>query len=119
MHGSGARYSFTWKQYLSTSVTTTSHFFHLMQVFDQTADGPVLTLDAVNNQMTFTDFVGDKCNGNCPAVALNSYNGRTTFHSMQITFGANGKFDYKITDAVTGDEIMEYHATGQLGQNAT
>jgi hypothetical protein len=90
-----------------------------MQVFDQTADGPVLTLDAVKNQITFTDFVGDKCNGACPAVALNSYNGRTTLHSMQITFGANGKFNYKITDAATGAEIIEYNATGQLGSNAT
>jgi hypothetical protein len=90
-----------------------------MQVFDQTAGGPALTLDAAKNKITFTDFVGDKCNGACPAVALNSYTGRTTLHSMQITFGAKGKIAYKVTDAATGTKIIEYNATGKLGSNAT
>jgi len=116
---SGSRYSFTWKQYLPTSVTTSTHFFHLMQVFDEVQDGPILTLDAVSNQMSFTDFVGDKCADDCPAVALDSYNGRTTLHSLQITFGPNGQFDYFISDAVTGDEIMEYHTAGQFGTSST
>jgi hypothetical protein len=116
---SGSRYSFTWKQYLPRTVTTSANFFHLMQVFDQVTNSPILTLDAENNRLSFTDLVGDKCRDSCPAVALNSYNGRTTHHPLQITFGSKGKFDYLITDAVTGDEIMEYHATGKFGSPST
>ena len=118
-HPSGSSFSFTWKQYLSANVTTSTHFFHLMQVFDMTADGPILTLDAVKNQLTFTDFDGDKCNEDCPAVALDEYNGRTTMHSLQITFGSSGKFDYTINDADTGSKILSYSTTGQFGSNAT
>jgi hypothetical protein len=118
-HPSGSTFSFTWKQYISADVTTSTHFFHLMQVFDQTADGPILTLDAVKDQLTFTDFDGDKCADDCPATALDNYLGRTTVHSLQITFGSSGKFEYTITDDATGDKILSYDTSGEFGSDAT
>lgn len=90
-----------------------------MQVFDELADGPVLTLDAVKNTLGFTDFVGDKCGDACPSAAFSAYEGKTTVHSMKITFGEEGSIDYKVTDASGGAEIISYSASGQFGSNST
>ena len=91
-----------------------------MQVFDETADGPVFTLDAANNQITFSDFVGDLCGFDCPAVPLYTYEGRTTLHSLNITFGPTGTLNYFVSDAISGDEIVQYNApNAQFGTNAT
>ncbi|KZS93859.1 hypothetical protein SISNIDRAFT_410813 [Sistotremastrum niveocremeum HHB9708] len=116
-HPSGSSYSFQWKQWLSSSVGTSTHFFHLMQVFDETADGPVVTLDAVSNKLSIKDYATARtdCGGTCPSVALTNYNGITTLHSMTVTFGQSGSLSYKVTNAKSGATVISYSAAGAMG----
>jgi hypothetical protein len=42
----GSTYTYQWKQYLASGTGSTSHFFHLMQIFSTKDNGPIITLDA-------------------------------------------------------------------------
>jgi len=112
----GTTVSYSWKYYLSSQVGTSSHFFHLMQVFSDGDGGPVVTLDAVNGDLAIDDNVRGCGSGNvCPVVAFPTFTDRTTLHSIKVTFGPSGKLAYTVTDADTGAKILSYSASGAMG----
>ncbi|KZS93834.1 hypothetical protein SISNIDRAFT_383254, partial [Sistotremastrum niveocremeum HHB9708] len=112
---SGTSITYTWKHYLAPTVGTSTHFFHLMQIFDESGGTPVITLDALSNKLQIQDYARSSCGGKCPSVALNTYHGRTTLHSMKITFGPKGSLWYVVADATTKTEILTYEASGAMG----
>lgn len=86
-----------------------------MQVFDESDNIPVVSLDAVSDKLEIKDYVRPKCGGICPSVPLNTYHGRTALHSMKITFGPRGSLSYVVADAISGTEIMTYAVHGAMG----
>lgn len=110
-------FHFSWRQYFPETIGTssnTSSFFHLMQIFNVDIDYPVLTLDAFDDKIMIKDFSGDKCKNHCPSAPIDWYTG-TSIHELDIKFGPDGWIDYTILDRWTGDEILLYHGTGNLG----
>ncbi|KAJ7210082.1 hypothetical protein GGX14DRAFT_394878 [Mycena pura] len=128
----GASFSYTWKQYLYASTGTGTSFFHLMQLFDDTAGEPVVTLDAVSGTVAIHDFVrGDgeaSCGAKaCPTTDITNYHGTTTTHTISTDksrsdrgkTGSSGSVTYKVTRDDNGLEVISYSATGQMGTGVT
>ncbi|KAF7304073.1 hypothetical protein MIND_00638800 [Mycena indigotica] len=116
----GASFSYAWKQYLYASTGTSTHFFHLMQLFDDTAGSPVITLDAVNDMVSIHDYVrgdGESSCGSaaCPTTAIANYHGTTVTHTISGKTGASGKVSYKVTRDDNGLQVINYSATGAMG----
>ncbi|KAF7304535.1 hypothetical protein HMN09_00856200 [Mycena chlorophos] len=116
----GASFSYTWKQYLYASTGTSSSFFHLMQLFDDTAGEPVITLDAVNGLVEIHDYVrgdGESSCGfaACPSSNITNYHGTTVTHAISGKTGSSGKVSYEITRDDNGDKVLSYSATGSMG----
>ncbi|KAJ7215422.1 hypothetical protein GGX14DRAFT_608302 [Mycena pura] len=84
--------SYTWKQYLYASTGTGTSFFYLMQLFDDTAGEPVMTLDAVSGTVTIHDFVHGDGEASCGAKACpttdiaNYYETTTTYYLRKNWF---------------------------------
>ncbi|KDQ56274.1 hypothetical protein JAAARDRAFT_307218 [Jaapia argillacea MUCL 33604] len=116
----GTSHTYTWKYYLAPGTGSTTHFFHLMQVFSRgTAGGaPVITLDAVKDTVAVEDNVRNCTNPKCPSIALSSFEGKTTHHSMAITYGPSGKINYVVKDD-SGNTLLSYQATGSMGTGGT
>jgi hypothetical protein len=43
----GSTWKYEWTHYLAPGTGSTTHFFHMMQVFSTSDDGPLVTLDPV------------------------------------------------------------------------
>nr|GAT52645.1 predicted protein [Mycena chlorophos] len=120
----GASFSYTWKQYLYASTGTSSKFFHLMQLFDDAAGEPVITLDAVNGQIQIHDYVrgnGEASCGSaaCPSTNIANYHGTTVTHTISGKTGSSGKVSYTVTRDDNGDKILSYSAKGSMGTGIT
>ncbi|KZS86532.1 hypothetical protein SISNIDRAFT_461645 [Sistotremastrum niveocremeum HHB9708] len=116
----GSTASYTWKQTLQPTSTST-HFFHLMQVFDEPDGTPVMTLDAVNGNARIVDYSPQRqnCGGGCPTIPISQYTGITTLHSLRVTFGANGSAVYTVSNAVTGKQLLSYKPKGYMGGSSS
>ncbi|KAJ7142483.1 hypothetical protein C8R44DRAFT_865821 [Mycena epipterygia] len=115
----GTEYSYTWKQYLYSSTGTGSTWFHIMQAFGVSEDGPLVTLDAEAGTLRIKDYVrgtgGTSCgSAACPTTNLDNYHGTTTMHHISGKFGPSGSLSYKITNG-DGDEILSYTVNGNMG----
>ncbi|EJU01071.1 hypothetical protein DACRYDRAFT_108402 [Dacryopinax primogenitus] len=108
----GSTYTYQWKHLLAPGTGSTSHFFHLMQVFSTKDDGPILALDAQQDTIRIDDH-SRNCNPCGPTVALGAYEGRVTQHRMVITSGNNGRIDYDVTDG--SSTLISYSVTGYMG----
>ncbi|KAJ6493381.1 hypothetical protein C8R45DRAFT_900784 [Mycena sanguinolenta] len=116
----GASFSYTWKQYLYASTGTSTSFFHLMQLFDDTAGEPVITLDAVSGTVVIHDYVRGNGEASCGAAAcpttnITNYHGTTTTHTISGKTGPSGSVKYKVTRDDNGLEVISYSATGAMG----
>jgi hypothetical protein len=67
-----------------------SHWFHLSQLFSRETSGYTIALDLFQNTVRIFDTTRSSCGGTCPSVPANSFWGRTTYHRMTVTFGAQG-----------------------------
>jgi hypothetical protein len=106
----GTTRTYTWKHYLDPSVGTSTHFFHLMQIFDQVAGSPIVTLDAANKAITIDDNVRTpSCGSSCPTTQITNYSGKTTLHRLKITAGPSGSMQYTVTDFNTKASIVSYN----------
>ncbi|KAF8173520.1 hypothetical protein K438DRAFT_1610724, partial [Mycena galopus ATCC 62051] len=120
----GTAFSYTWKQYLYASTGTSSSFFHIMQAFSESDGEPLVTLDAVNGDLSIKDYVrGDgeaSCGAaTCPTTDLANYHGKTTTHTISGKFGPTGSLSYKVTnDNAGGIEIISYSVTGNMGSGS-
>ncbi|GLB42832.1 hypothetical protein LshimejAT787_1202810 [Lyophyllum shimeji] len=118
----GTKHSFEWKYYLPSSVGTSNHFFHLMQLLTRGGGraGPVISLDASNGKIVIRDYKRDCASTKCPSIPLSSFTDRTTLHSVTVTYGPNGHFDYVIKDAKDqGKQLLRYTVTGQMGSESS
>ncbi|KAJ6590193.1 hypothetical protein DFH09DRAFT_908965 [Mycena vulgaris] len=106
-------FSYSWKQYLDSSAGSSTHFFHLMQVFGISEAGPIVALDALSNQLKIVDFTDTTCGSTCPTTALSNYLGKYTTHSISGTFGPKGNLTYAVTGP--SGKIISYSRTGGLG----
>ncbi|KAJ6601675.1 hypothetical protein B0H10DRAFT_1823609, partial [Mycena sp. CBHHK59/15] len=115
----GTEYSYTWKQYLYSSTGTGSTWFHIMQAFGVSEDGPLVTLDAESGTLRIKDYVrgtgGPSCGSeDCPTTDLANYHGSATTHQISGSFGPSGTLSYKVTNEA-GDEIISYSVNGDMG----
>jgi len=108
----GATYTYQWKHYLASGTTSTSHFFHLMQVFSTSDGNPIITLDAEQNTIRIDDNTRncDPCGSTFP---LGSFEGRVTQHRMTIRSGNNGQIEYTVTDG--SSTLIHYATNGYMG----
>lgn len=88
-----------------------------MQVISDGYHGPVITLDAEAGKVQIKDMKGfHPCpSSGCPSVALADFTDRVTLHSMNVTFGDNGKLAYKVMDEKTGKTLIDYSANKNMG----
>ncbi|KAJ7496608.1 hypothetical protein FB451DRAFT_199124 [Mycena latifolia] len=110
---SGQAFSHAWKQYLDPSVGTSTHFFHLMQVFGISEGGPLVALDALSSKLKIVDFIDTTCGSSCPSTALTNYVGKYTTHTISGTFGPSGNLTYSVSSP--SGKILSYSRTGGLG----
>ena len=89
-----------------------------MQVFSRGDSGLVVTLDAVLGKVVIKDYMRT-CAGRCPSVPLSTFAGKTTLHTMKVTFGAAGKLEYTVRDAGTNNFIISYAVSGTMGSSLT
>ncbi|KAJ7054421.1 hypothetical protein C8F01DRAFT_1163296 [Mycena amicta] len=118
----GQSFSYTWKQYLYSSTGTGSTWFHLMQAFGVSENGPLVTLDAESGQLRVKDYVrgtgGTSCGSvTCPSTSLSNYQGTTATHTISGKFGPTGSLSYKITND-NGATILSYSVSGNMGAGA-
>ncbi|TDL20681.1 cytochrome P450 [Rickenella mellea] len=115
----GKTQTYTWKYNVPANTPTSEHFFHMMQVFSETKGGPLITLDAVDGALGFTDFrSGAPKKSQLPSAKISKFAGRTTLHKMVVTWGTKGKVSYTIADANTGEHILSYSNSGNLTPEA-
>ncbi|KAJ7721460.1 hypothetical protein B0H16DRAFT_1602444 [Mycena metata] len=112
----GTRFSYSWKQYLDPATGSSTHFFHLMQVFGVPENNPIVTLDVLNNTLKIVDYVSTTCGGVCPTTPLSNYLGKYTTHTIAGTFGPTGNLTYTVTSGST--KIISYSRTGGLGSGS-
>ncbi|KAF5375908.1 hypothetical protein D9615_008163 [Tricholomella constricta] len=116
----GVTQKFKWRYYLSSTVGTSSKFFHLMQLFSRGDGSPIITLDAVNGQIKIKDYKRDCVTTGCPSIPLASFTDRTTVHFVTVTYGPNGRMDYVVKDAADQSKmLLRYTVTGQMGSQST
>nr|GAT54831.1 predicted protein [Mycena chlorophos] len=119
----GVEFSYTWKQYLYSSTGTGTTWFHLFQAFGVEEDSPLITLDAEKDELMIKDYVrgtgGPQCGDvTCPVTDLSNYHGTTTTHTASGSFGPDGSLSYKVVNSATGDEIISYSVSGDMGAGA-
>ncbi|KAJ7936579.1 hypothetical protein B0H13DRAFT_1589569 [Mycena leptocephala] len=115
----GMEFNYTWKQYLYSTTGTGKTWFHLMQVFGVAENGPLVTLDAVDDVLRIKDYVrgtgGSSCGITvCPTVNIEDYYGTTTIHSISGTFGPSA---YNVTSESNGTTIISYAVNGSMGES--
>ena len=112
----GTDFAFTWKMYLSSNAGTSTHFFHLMQVFSRDDNGPIVTLDALSGKITVKDYI--RTSASVPSIALSDYTDYTTVHTIQGTYGSNGTLAYVVKNS-NGTQLLAYSASGYMGSDAS
>ncbi|KAF5375953.1 hypothetical protein D9615_008154 [Tricholomella constricta] len=116
----GVTQKFKWRYYLSSTVGTSTKFFHLMQLFSRGDGSPIITLDAVNGQIKIKDYKRDCLTTGCPAIPLASFTDRTTVHFVTVTYGPNGHMDYVVKDAADeSNQLLRYTVSGPMGLEST
>ncbi|BGP36615.1 hypothetical protein JCM10449v2_000516 [Rhodotorula kratochvilovae] len=116
----GETWTFAWSYRLAAGVSSSDHFFHIMQLFSRATDGfllalDVLTLDAAEGPVVrIVDADEDRCStarGDCPSVPLGRFEGRTTRHMLKVKFGDEGWFEYTVTTSF-GAPLLSYSRYG-------
>ncbi|KAF8063468.1 hypothetical protein FPV67DRAFT_245859 [Lyophyllum atratum] len=116
----GTTHKFKWRYYLSSTVGTSSHFFHLMQLFSRGDGSPIITLDAADGQIVVRDFKRDCTTTGCPSIPLANFTDRTTVHFVTVTYGPTGRFDYVVKDAANqSHQLLRYTISGEMGSSSS
>ncbi|ORY69315.1 hypothetical protein BCR35DRAFT_345537 [Leucosporidium creatinivorum] len=100
----GETWVFDWSYYLSPNVSYSGHWFHLSQLLSRETGGYIVSLDLFKDTVRIFDTVrtlltsvlSPSCGGTCPSVPATSFWGRTTYHRMTVTFGAQGSLRYTV-----------------------
>lgn len=86
--------------------------------------GPVVALSYKNGQAIITDVVRPDCGdllGGCPSIPVAQFFGKTVRHSLTVTYGLLGAFDYSVVDVADpgGGSLIEYSAVGDMGASGS
>lgn len=82
-----------WRTYLVSTVHSSSHFFHIVQLFSRTSAGFVIALGLLNGRLIISDNIRPNCGGTCPSISLEEVWGKTLYHRMVVEWGPNGCID--------------------------
>lgn len=127
----GQTWTYNWKSYQSPDTNTTSQFFHSWQLLRRDGcSGPVIGSDLQTGPdgvpaFSIADYVTSRrctgANGACPTIPLSTIVGKTVAHTVTVTYGLSGSFNYKVVDAAdpTGTALMTYQATGDMGASGS
>ncbi|KAJ6488268.1 hypothetical protein C8R47DRAFT_511796 [Mycena vitilis] len=107
-------FSYSWKQYIDKSAGSSSHFFHMMQVYGIPENGPIVACDALKDNLQMVDFTNPLCGSSCPSTPLFKYLNIYTTHAVSGKFGPFGGLNYTVTDP-NGKEILSYSRVSGLG----
>ncbi|KAK4703153.1 hypothetical protein P7C70_g3064, partial [Phenoliferia sp. Uapishka_3] len=79
--------------------------------------GPIITLNAVGDKV----FFSDKLRGceTCESMDLSDFVGKTTVEKVAVTYGPTGSIKWQVQDAATGETMLEYSATGNMGSKTS
>lgn len=84
---------YKWKYYLVNNVHSSTHFFHIVQLFSRTLGGFVIALGLQNGRLVISDNVRPNCGGICPSIPLTEVWGKTLYHRMLVTWGPQGSIE--------------------------
>ncbi|TNY20600.1 hypothetical protein DMC30DRAFT_352041 [Rhodotorula diobovata] len=115
----GESWTYAWSYRLKAGVSSSDHFFHIMQLFSRVTGGylfalDVLTLDDERGPLVrIVDSNAGRCSGSgCPSLPLSRFAGRTTRHELRVKWGEGGSFTYTITDSSSGARLLTYSRSG-------
>ncbi|GAA5916953.1 hypothetical protein JCM8208_001656 [Rhodotorula glutinis] len=113
----GETWTYSWSYRLAPGISTSDHFFHLVQLFSRTTNGFLFALDALDlgdgagPVVRIVDSDQGRCataRGDCPSMPLGRFVGRTTRHVLRVRWGDEGFFDYQIRDLRTNARLLTY-----------
>ncbi|KAF8343003.1 uncharacterized protein EI90DRAFT_3031035 [Cantharellus anzutake] len=100
-------YRYTWRSYFNAYNTGGTRFFHTMQIFSATYGGPVYFTNLLVQGFQFQDAVTNEVLASIPVSDILC---RPLQHTIDITYGQNGRINYVITDSTTGTIVMSYRS---------
>lgn len=127
----GETWTYNWKSYQAPGINTTSQFFHSWQLLRRDGcSGPVIASDLQTDSngtpaFSIADYItARRCtgaNGGCPSIPMSAIVGKTMAHTVTVTFGLSGSFNYQLVDAAdaTATPLMTYSATGDMGASGS
>jgi hypothetical protein len=83
-----------------------------MQIFSVGDSKPIYTLDLVKDTAAIKDYFNKTTLQNMPIA---DFFNRPLFNTINITFGPQGAFEFALSDAMSGAELMHVKATGHAG----
>lgn len=83
-----------------------------MQIFSVGDSKPVYTLDLVKDSAAIKDFFNKKT---LQSVPIAEFLDRPLFNVVNVTFGPQGAFEFVLSDAVCGAELMQVKTTRYTG----
>ncbi|GAA5926584.1 uncharacterized protein JCM15063_000314 [Sporobolomyces koalae] len=116
----GETYLYEWRYHLSPALPTSYKFFHLTQLFSRDQGGFILSLGLVKPGIvkissTIPDSQDRLCHDSDGIVTDNvmqvdaaRYWGRTTCHSMLVTWGPEGAINYTVRDSESHEILLRY-----------
>ncbi|ORY75694.1 hypothetical protein BCR35DRAFT_333076 [Leucosporidium creatinivorum] len=108
----GESWVYDWEYYLVPGAGSSDHFFHLMQLFSRDAATFLIGLDLFNGAVRIFDTMEHPKTIACPSIPLAEFEGKTTKHHMEVTFGSNGTIDCNST-------LLTYNTTGNVSAGAS
>ncbi|KAJ7581625.1 hypothetical protein C8J56DRAFT_793572, partial [Mycena floridula] len=105
----GTSWKFTYRSYIPSYDTGSTHFFHIMQIFSTAASGPVYTLDIQGTDtINFNDIVKGIVLATTP---LSNFANQPLLHTLVVTYGPSGYLHYTVTNSQTGAVVLQYKNT--------
>jgi len=108
----GTAWKYTWKSYYQSYDTGSDTFFHIMQIFSDTGGGPAVFLDILASGISLKDVTTDTI---VATATLASFFETPLLHTLSVTYGPSGSFNYAITNSQTGASILQASQTGAVG----
>ncbi|KAF7986838.1 hypothetical protein HWV62_12606 [Athelia sp. TMB] len=83
-----------------------------MQIFSDTGGGPALFLDILSSGVSLKDVETETVLATATTASLFA---TPLLHTLSVTYGPSGSFNYAITNSQTGASILKASTTGTIG----
>ncbi|ORY75692.1 hypothetical protein BCR35DRAFT_314621 [Leucosporidium creatinivorum] len=107
----GQTWTYNWSYYLVPGVSSYNSFFHLSQLLSRESGGYVIALDLLASRVKILDKTGAIPSvGSISSAPVASFWGKTTYHSVTVTYGAQGSLRYTIRGSsdITQTPLIDY-----------